>query len=132
MNNLRKTSLFRKIAVWCMALILAVAALSAFSGLFAGKKAAAAYETNTFTDFPATAVGLENPQFANHSGNLPAAPSGWTETAFDNQGKGATVMGVIDLDIYDTAENRENAKLTEYPEYESDIPLSPFGNWSPR
>jgi hypothetical protein len=82
---------------------------------------------NTFNDFPSRLLSLDNPYFANSSGNFPQSPSGWTSASYSNALKGSTVAGIIDIPSYNTEENIRTAKLNEYPEYKTGVPKLPFG-----
>ena len=130
MGKIRKGySFFTKLTACILAAFIALTA-SAFISVFITSEASSAYayETNTFRDFPPTPLGIENPQFSNSSGSMPATPTGWTETSYVNKVKGSTAMGVVDLSQYYTSqENINNVKLTEYPEYQSGTPRTPFG-----
>ncbi|MCL2797923.1 MAG: hypothetical protein FWD58_07715 [Firmicutes bacterium] len=129
MNKARnKVSLLsQKITTFLIAALIALSSFSFFS-YFVPATAVRGYETNTFRDFAQLQLPLENPQFSAAGGGVPGAPSGWTETDYPGKDKGSTAMGVLDLDIYDTQEDYvTDAKLTEYPEYKSNSPKTPFG-----
>ncbi len=75
-------------------------------------------------------LGFENNEFENSSGSFPATPTGWTKSTADGVSEGATVSGVLDPATFNTTENKDASKLTQYAEFENNLPQTPFGKGS--
>ncbi len=82
MNKVKKINFKQRLAAIILSVILVLSIAPAFSLIPTAPFNAFGYETGGTADFKPTELGIDNPQFANSSGALPAAPTGWTKTSF--------------------------------------------------
>lgn len=128
MKQTSKSSIFSRFALVLLSCIIALSTLS-FS-LISTLTTSYVFgsEANTFVDYTPTDIGLSNGDFANSASSFLGAPTSWTAIDHADKNIGATVMGVFDLEQYNTSnDNIETAKLTQYSEYLNTSPKSPFG-----
>lgn len=112
------------ILVFLIGIVLAVSII----GLPVNRANAAS--TEEFVEPQPSALALSNSQFESSSGSAPSQPTSWTGGAMGSENSGNTVSGVVSLsaESYNAATKDEDVyKLKRYPEYEKEIPKTPFG-----
>jgi len=128
MNTVRKQSLSVRLLAIIAAVLFAISAFGFLAVLVPPMQFSHAWQTNTFMDFQAVELGIQNPEFSGHTGAFPAAPTGWTTLDVPYTTAGATAKGVLDLNLYNTSEETiRNARLYEFPEFATAPPRTPFG-----
>lgn len=88
-------------------------------------------DDTTATEYGIETVDITNGQFEESESDYPATATGWTGEYF-NESTGGLTGGVIDLNpsTFTSDTLRDDYKLSEYKEYQNDIPRSPFGRGS--
>ncbi len=72
-------------------------------------------------------LNFENNEFENSSGSFPETPTGWTKSTADGVNEGSTVSGVLNPATFNTTDNKDASKLSQYDEFSDALPQTPFG-----